>query len=239
MKRIQVGIPGFDELTEGGLPENTVNLISGPTGSAKTLFGFQYVYNGARRFNDTGIYLTLEESRGNIERAMKNYDMSVEDLEKDKKLFIIDMGKLRSECEIDEELEWNLISFKTLTEFLESHLKFSNAKRLTIDSLTALGLYYPSIEELRREMFKFSRFLKEKNLTSVLITETIDDHPTRYGIEEFIADSLISLGYENVEGEYRRTLTIRKMRFTKHDPLKHPFLIMSSGMEISPDEVLV
>jgi KaiC/GvpD/RAD55 family RecA-like ATPase len=107
-----------------------------------------------------------------------------------------------------------------------------------IDSITAVGIYYKTADLLRRELFKFSRFLKESGITTIIISETIEGRESRYGIEEFVADSLIRLDYESTEGEYRRTVTIRKMRFTKHDPLKHPFLIMDNGIEISPDEVI-
>ena len=75
MTRVPTGIEGLDELLRGGFPENTVNLVSGPAGSAKSLLGLQFVYNGAQAFNETGVYITLEESRENIERALKNYNM--------------------------------------------------------------------------------------------------------------------------------------------------------------------
>jgi KaiC/GvpD/RAD55 family RecA-like ATPase len=39
-----------------------------------------------------------------------------------------------------------------------------------------------------------------------------------------------------VKGELRRTVAVRKMRFTKHDSAIHPFLVTSSGIEISPEE---
>jgi KaiC/GvpD/RAD55 family RecA-like ATPase len=48
----------------------------------------------------------------------------------------------------------------------------------------------------------------------------------------------VFLNYENVKGEYRRTLTIYKMRFTRHDPYKHPFIISKNGIEIEPEEVI-
>jgi circadian clock protein KaiC len=148
------------------------------------------------------------------------------------------MGKLRLQCNIAEEKEYDLIGFQTLMDFLKSYLSYSKARRMVLDSVTAVGLYYNNMEDLRSEMFKFARFLKENDVTSMLITEIIPPGVTRYGIEEFVGDSFIAVDYEAVEGEYRRTVTIKKMRFVKHDPLKHPFLIMGNGIEISPDETI-
>lgn len=231
-------IPGLDELVENGFPQHTINLLSGPPGSAKSLFGLQYIYNGAKYANEPGIFLALEESRDNIVRAAQNYGMDLEAMEKAQLLYIIDLGKMRMESSSMEELEWSLVSFETLQDFLKNHLAFSHAKRLVLDSITAAGIYYTSPEQMRRELFRFSRFLRDAGVTSILISETVDGRDSRYGIEEFISDSFIRLDYESTSGEYRRTLTVRKMRFTKHDPLKHPFLIMENGIEVSPDEVI-
>jgi len=236
--RVTTYIPGLDELIENGFPRGTINLLSGPPGSAKSLFGIQYVHNGAKYANEPGIYISLEESRANIIRAGESYGMDLEALEKDEKLYIVDLGKMRMESSSAEELEWSLVSFETLQDFLRNHLNFSKARRLVLDSITAAGIYYSTSEHLRRELFKFSRFLSESELTTVLISETTEGKDSRYGIEEFISDGFIRMDYESTSGEYRRTMTVRKMRFTKHDPLKHPFLIMENGLEVSPDEVI-
>jgi len=238
MNRVPTGIEGLDELLRGGFPENTVNLVSGPAGSAKSLLSLQFLYNGAKLYGDTGVYITLEESRENIDRALQNYGMEYDKFESEGKLYIIDLGDLRKECNLDEEMEVGLLAFSTLNEFLQKHLNVTNAKRLVIDSVTAVGLYYQSVEVLRREMFRFSRMLKDHKVTSVLITESIEGQGqlTRYGIEQFIADSFIVMGLEDVKGELRRTITVRKARFTKHDTAIHPLLITNTGIEVSAEE---
>ncbi|MFW3146885.1 MAG: ATPase domain-containing protein [Thermoplasmatota archaeon] len=231
-------IPGLDELMNGGFPKGTINLIAGPPGSAKSLMGMHYIHNGAMFEDEPGIYLSLEESRDSILRAAASYGMNLESHEKEGKLYLIDLGKMRIECTSAEELEWGLASFETLQDLLKNHLSFSGSKRLVLDSVTAVGLYYKTPDLLRRELFKFSRFLKDSGITAIIISEIPEEGDSSYGMEEFISDSLIKLDYESTTGEYRRTLTIKKMRFTKHDPLKHPFLIMENGIEVSPDEVI-
>jgi KaiC/GvpD/RAD55 family RecA-like ATPase len=237
-ERKGTSIPGLDELMNGGFPIGSINLVSGPTGSAKSLMGIHYINNGALYEGEVGIYLTLEESRESIIKAASSYGMDLETLEREGKVFIIDLGKIRMECSTKDELEWGLASFETLQDFLSNHISFSKATRLVIDSATAVAVYYQTDEMMRREFFRFARFLKSSDLTSMIISEVTGDNDSRYGIEEFVADSLIKLDYESTQGEYRRTVTIKKMRFTKHDPLKHPFLIMENGIEVSPDEVI-
>jgi len=232
--RVNSGIVGFDELAGGGFPENTVNLVSGPAGSAKSLFGMQFIHNGARDHDDVGIFITLEEGRDSVVRAAQAYGMDMGL----KNLHLIDFGEIRTDMDMDEEMDMGIVSFRNLRDFLKKQIDKTGAKRLVIDSISAIGLYYSNTEVLRREMFAFCRFLKEQKITAVLVTESVDAHKTRFDVEQFVADSIISLGYENVDGEYRRTITIYKMRFTKHEPYKHPFLIAGSGLEIDHEEII-
>jgi len=236
--RVKSGINGLDELTEGGFPDRTVNLLSGPAGSAKSLFGLQYVHRGALDYGDVGIYLTLEESRDNVLRAANAYGMDLQSLEKSGKIHLLDFGEIRTDIDLGEELDLGVVSFVNLRDFLTKLIKRTGARRLVVDSISAIGLYYGNQDEFRRELFAFCRFLKGQEMTSLLITEAVETLGSRFDVEQFVADSIISLGYENVGGEYRRTLTIYKMRFTKHEPYKHPFLITKSGIEIDHEEII-
>jgi len=238
--RVPTGISGLDDLTAGGFVEGSVNVVSGPAGSAKSLMSLQFVYNGAKDYGDTGVFITLEERRENILKAMSIYGMEPEQLEAQGKFYLIDMGKMRRLFGAKERLEQGLVDFKTLQEFLTSFIKTTQPKRLAIDSLVAAGLCYKSMEELREELFRFATFLQEQKITSILLTESVSEtgDKCRYGMEDFIGDSFINLGLEKVKGELRRTITVRKMRFTKHDTSIHPFLILSSGIEISVDETV-
>ncbi len=236
--RVKSGIEGLDELAGGGFPNETVNLLSGPAGSAKSLFGIQYVHNGAVENDDVGIFITLEESRDSVLRAAKSYGMDLESLEKSGKLHLLDFGEIRTDIDMGQEMELGVVSFKNLRDFLTKLIQKTGATRLVIDSISAIGLYYSNMDELRRELFAFCRFLKGQKITSLLITEAVENQKTRFDVEQFVADSIISLGYENVDGEYRRTITIYKMRFTKHEPYKHPFLISKTGIEIDSEEII-
>ncbi|MBN1540103.1 MAG: hypothetical protein JW939_08160 [Candidatus Thermoplasmatota archaeon] len=231
-------IPGMDELMNGGFPEGTINLITGPPGSAKSLFGIEYIHNGARFDNEPGMLISLEESRDSMIRAARSFDLDLRSLEKEDRIYLIDLGRMRVECSASEELEWGLASFDTLKNLIQNQITLSGAKRLVLDSVTAMAIYYSSSELFRRELLKFSRFLRDAGITTILISEADIGACPGYGIEGFVADSMIEMDYMVTAGEYHRTLTVRKMRFTKHDPLKHPFLIMENGIEVSPDEVM-
>jgi len=136
--------------------------------------------------------------------------------------------------------EGSAIGFREIQDFLASSLKTAHVRRLVIDSLSAIGLHYASPGEFRERLFGFSRFLRDQEVTTLLIAESPDAHAlTAHGVEQFIADSFVHLGLEEVKGELRRTLTVRKMRFTKHDTTKHPMYITPAGLAVAADEKVV
>jgi len=237
LERVATGIVGLDELIGGGFPAKTVNLISAPSGSGKTLFAMQYIYNGVKDHGDAGIFITTEEGYSSIQRAMSVFGMDIAKYEKEGKLFIFDIAALRKEVGISES-ERQIMTFEALQDALGGILKYTGAKRLALDSLVGIGLAYHSTTSLREDIFRFSWYLRDMKLTSLLTTESVEGVAglTRYGIEQFITDSLIVLGLEDNNGELVRTIRVRKMRFTGHDRGKHPFLFTSNGIEISPGE---
>ncbi len=222
--RVKTGIPGLDGMIEGGFPLHSVNLVSGPPGSGKSLFGIHYILHGAE-IGESGMYITLEEEAQSISSAASRYGMDMDR----KGISLVDFGDIREE---------EVVSFGALREYLEGRLENAPLKRLVIDSISSISIQYEDTNALRRDLFAFCRFLRKSGLTSLLVAESEGAIGNSLRVENFVTDSLIFLGYENHRGEYRRTVLVQKMRLTKHDPYKHPFLITSGGVEIYPEETL-
>ena len=60
IERVKTGISGLDDIINGGIPKNTVNLISGPPGSGKTILCYQFLYKGIQE-GDKCLFLTLDK----------------------------------------------------------------------------------------------------------------------------------------------------------------------------------
>jgi len=232
--RVPTGIEGLDPLIQGGLPRGSVNLIAGPAGSGKTLLATQFAYNGATTFGEPAAYLALEESRESVARVMAGFGMDLAGLEESGKFVLVDLGAVRAGSSPDGVA----VGLRELEDFLRSCIAATRVKRVVLDSLCAVGLRYRSLSDLREEMFSFTRFLRDTGVTSLLITESPEGgRLTRYGIEQFLADSFLHLALEDVKGELRRVLTVRKMRFTKHDTGKHPVHITRDGLVVAEERV--
>jgi len=233
--RVRSGVKGLDELISGGFPMHSVNLVSGPAGSAKSIFCLHFILNGAHDHGEKGLFVSLEESREDLERNVADFGLTEKYEAAKDKMKVVDLGEIRRGLSMEKRR--GMVSFEALGDFIGRQIETLGAQRVVVDSLSAVGLYYRSPEDLREEMFSFCRDLKDRSITALVTTESIEgSHLTRYNIEQFVADSFIVLGLEEVKGELRRTITIRKMRFTRHDTAKHPFLITKSGVQVATHE---
>ena len=239
IKRISTGISGLDELCEGGFADGSVNLVSGPAGSAKSLMGTHFILDGAKK-DEPSLYVTIEESKESLFKAGRRFNMNLEEYEKKGLIYFMDMTSIRAMSSQEEETTMDLLRCSTVRKLIDQHLSESNVKRLCLDSLTALGLAYKNLEELRSDLFRLATDLRNRGLTSLLLTETLEDGQlTRFGVEQFITDSFIVLGLERIQGELRRTISVRKMRHTRQESSIHPFIIMSNGIVVAADEKVV
>ncbi len=93
-ERVPTGVPGVDGLIEGGFIKGEGILLAGGTGSGKSIFSSQFIYNGALNNNEKGVYATLEEDRKSFVRNMAKFGLDFEKLENEGKIIVIDPSKI-------------------------------------------------------------------------------------------------------------------------------------------------
>ena len=59
---IPTGVPGFDELV-GGLPKGGLVILAGGPGTGKTMFSASFLYWGAVKYGEKGMYVSLSEDK--------------------------------------------------------------------------------------------------------------------------------------------------------------------------------
>ena len=234
MNRTKTGIAGFDELIGGGLIEGSTVLVSGGAGTGKTIFGLQFLYNGASKFNEPGIYVTLETRPQNLRLEAKQFGWDLEALEKNNTLIIIDAASNRAGLPTSERYALRRgFDVSTLAEEIHKAVEELGAKRLVIDCISSLGIRFNDPVEVRSELFRISALLNELKLTSLLVSEVIaPETQSRAGVEEFITQGLISLSLVQEKDLLTREMFIWKMRQTSHSMNRHQFVIGTRGIEI-------
>jgi circadian clock protein KaiC len=83
-------IEGFDDISHGGLPAGRSTLVSGTSGTGKTLFAVQFIYNGITYFEEPGVFVTFEESPEDIVKNAYSFGWDLQKMVDDSKLFILD-----------------------------------------------------------------------------------------------------------------------------------------------------
>ena len=234
MTRTKTGISGLDGLMDGGLIEGSAILVSGGTGSGKTIFGLQFLYNGATKYDEPGVYVTLETRPNNLKIEAQQFGWDLEELEKKNSLIIVDAASSKAGLATYGKYALRRgFDVSTLAQEIYRAVEDSKAKRLVIDCVSALGMKFDDPSEVRSELFRISALLGELKVTSLLISETINpDTQSRAGVEQFVTQGLISLNLFEEGGTLKRELLIWKMRQTSHSLKKHVFTIGKNGIEI-------
>ncbi|WP_088885437.1 ATPase domain-containing protein [Thermococcus gorgonarius] len=236
--RVKSGIPGLDDLIQGGFPEGTTILVTGPTGTGKTTFGIQFVYKGAELYNEPGVIVTLEERASDLRREMRSFGWDLRKYEEEGKIAIVDgvssVVGLPSEEKFVLEDSLNVEGF---LRYIYRVVKAINAKRVVIDSVPSIAIRLREEKNIREILLRLNTILLEMGVTTILTTEAEDpkrDKLSRYGVEEFVARGVILLDLVEKDVELKRYILIRKMRETKHSMKKYPFEITEEGVVVYP-----
>ncbi|NOX71488.1 MAG: ATPase [Candidatus Micrarchaeota archaeon] len=216
--KVPTGIPGLDGLIEGGFEEGTITLVTGGTGTGKSIFSTQFIYNGAVQYNQNGIYITTEETAKNIKKQTAKFRWDIDTLESEGAMKIIEIEPF---------------DIETLSEKIMEIAGTMNAKRIVIDSVSMFEMYIHDPFKIRKTLFKMLQRIREMNMLCIVTAEIPEESKglSRFGVIEFMVDSVILLKYLGI-AKYKRSLTIRKMRMTDHSSDIHPFEITPAGIEV-------
>lgn len=245
VKRLNTGIPGFDELCVGGLPRGVSILIEGGAGSGKTLFCCHTAINACKR-GEKVLYMSFEEPEENLRSHMKTFGWDAEVYEK-KGLFKI---KRFSALDIAKSVEALLSEAKKeLLIDIQPVLipKDFNPDIVVIDSLSSIASAFSGEESrFRIYMEQLFRYLEAHKITSFLIREVCSpSHIGQSYVEKgeaisFLADGIIVL--YNVfydTGTRGRAIEILKMRGTEiNRKIVEMDIKNKKGFIVSPNRIL-
>jgi len=217
-KRTVTGVSGLDEILFGGIPINNLVVISGDPGSGKTCLCLEFLYMGATKYNEPGIYVSLEESEDEILRMADNFGWEVRKLIAERKLLIIAV---------------ELYDFDKLKNTIEDVVARIGAKRLVIDPGVVFRLYFERELDARKRILSLARMLKRIGCTAIITNEiALDKTSSLFGLEEYVADGVILLYHTKLEDRFVRSIGILKMRGTKISEKLHPIEITKEGIKI-------
>ncbi len=221
---ITTGIAGLDDMLCGGIPQGHTVAILGSPGTGKSTFALQFIYTGLQN-GENCVYLSLEESEGNLIKTAMIFGWDMKPHIENKKLTLVNL---------------NTLNFKAIINRFESELpkllESLNIKRLAIDPITLYEMIYDKESERRDRLFNLAHVIKKTGVTTVMTSEISQENPyySKYGLIEYITDGVIILRQvRNADmGAVTTFIEVLKMRHIDHSKEIRPYSITKNGIVV-------
>lgn len=245
LERLATGINGFDQVALGGLTRGRTTLVTGSTGSGKTLFAVEFLARGILRFGEPGVFVTFEERPDDLRRNWASLGFPIRQWESEGKWAFVDAsagwgidldspeesGLLRIVCDYPEvaSLEDHFIRIRRA---IEEH----KPDRLVIDTLSALERIV-SPRALLDFVIALGAVVRQHGITTLLTSApagrfTPQLTPSIAGEIASLTDVTIVLRYLEHPGEVRRAIAVMQTRGSAHDQSIRQVTIDGGGMHI-------
>lgn len=227
-ERVNTGIPGLDEMLRGGYFKGTANVVSGESGTGKTIFGTQFILEGAKKGETVMCIITSEESKSIVKEMKTSFGWELEEYVNKGSLVFVDITdpSLRLQKSVEIAPSELIKSFKKLVESKIEELK---PTRIFIDSIEALFLAIESNYKLRTLIDDVFGVFHKHDVTSVITVGAM------YGLDEMVeygADSVIKLGRIIAGNNLQRSIYVMKMRGSGTINEVRVLNISDSGMQV-------
>lgn len=213
IERVPTGISGLDQVALGGLPAGRSTLVTGTTGSGKTLFAVEFLAHGIRALDQAGVFVTFEETAAAIRRNARSMGRPIELWEREEKWTFVDAS-----ADVEETSTVGDYDFSALIARIEHAVRRTGATRVALDSIGAILTRFSEAGNIRQELFRIASALEKIGVTSVLTAERTEEHDgvSRLGVEEFVLNNVIILRNVLRHEQRRRTVEIVKFRGAAH-----------------------
>ncbi|MDB5804082.1 MAG: Non-specific serine/threonine protein kinase [Betaproteobacteria bacterium] len=226
--RCKTGVPGLDDILNGGLPAHHLHLIEGTPGSGKTTLSLQFLMQG-RSQGEKGLYVTLSESADELRVVAASHGWSLEG---------IPIFQLVDDEGLDPKAEQTIFhpSDLELGETMRNLVRVIDEQkpvRVVFDSLSELRLLAQNSLRYRRQILALKHYFLTCNCT-VLLLDDMTSGPGDLYLHS-IVHGVVSLETRVQEyGMERRRLRIIKMRGVKYSGGAHDTKLDTGGMSVFP-----
>ncbi len=239
LERINTGVPGLDNILTGGFPKKSITLVSGPPGGGKSIFCFQFLYEGMKN-NEKCLFLSLDKKTEGLLTQAKELNIDFQpaiEQQTVKFLFLNINKKFVYEKMTDEILagDYDRVVLDSITPLSEMPMYIRETEANQMDSSLVNPDDIPkgvSMPTRRLHLRYIMNTLESTDATSIVTSELPvgSNMLSRDGISEFLADGVIKLSFDPTMD--RRKLSVLKMRNTKHTLKPQNMQIDTGGIKL-------
>jgi len=227
------GIPELDFMLRGGLPTDSTVLLAGASGTGKTILAMQWLFSGYDQFKEPGLYLSLTEPVVKAVKNVRTMSFFKQEYVNPTQVYFTDLRGIMKGLELESK-EFNREDIMAVVDAIGNMVKQSGAKRVVIDSVTAMAYRLKDRDLIRDFIFQLGTLLAQTEANVIMTSEVVGDGYSVFGVEEFIADGIIKLSHSRAGEELVRDFEIVKMRGINYDSHPAIFRISEDGMHLFP-----
>ena len=228
LEHCPTGIAGLDEITSGGLPRGRTTLLAGGPGCGKTLLAAEFLVRGAE-MGEPGVFVAFEETAEELTQNVASLGWDLDGMCADGKL-VVDYVKVERE-RIDKTGDYDLEALFIRIGFA---IKEVGARRVVLDTIEVLFSALDDSATLRAELRRLFSWLKQQGVTAIVTAERGEGNLTRHGLEEYVADCVITLDHRVDDQIAVRRIRVVKQRGSGHGTNEYPFVIDEGGVSVVP-----
>jgi circadian clock protein KaiC len=230
------GIPGFDEMTGGGMPHGRAALLVGGPGSGKTIFALQFLVHGAEACREPGIFVAFEETPQRIVANFQTFGWDLEKLQPKKLLFIDAQPS-------PDLIQSGAFDLGGMLAVLGERVRAMKARRIVFDALDIVLALMPDGASKRREIYRLHEWLLAHGVTAIITSKDDGDDTGAtstqpFGFMQFMVDCSVVLNHRVVLGVSQRNLRVQKYRGSAFDENESPFVIGKGGFDVAISRML-
>ena len=227
--RVGSGVSGLDELAPGGWPAHHLYLIEGDPGAGKTTLALQFLMEGAR-LGERVLYVTLSESRLELEAVAKSHNWRFDDIEIFE--FVPSEESLKAENEYSA-LHPSEVEFQDTMQSILEKIDEVRPSRVVIDSLSEIRMLARESIRYRRQVLALKHFFLTRSCTVLMLDDRTSG--SRDLQLHSIAHGVLLLERMNRDyGVERRRLRVAKLRGSVFREGLHDYTIETGGLKVFP-----
>jgi circadian clock protein KaiC len=223
------GIPGFDQLSRGGLPAGAATLLLGGPGAGKTVFALQTVVHAAGSLGTPAIFVAFEEAPEAIKANVAGFDWAAGDGAFEQVHFLDGRGVLEAATTGNFDVSGLLAQLGEL-------VRRQRAGWIVLDGLDNLLDLLPAETDRRREIYRIAEFIAETGVPALFtgkLRAGDAEALSSYDAMQFAVQAVVRLSGRLTNGVFGRTLRIVKYRGSDHDNIETPFVIDGGGIAVA------
>lgn len=235
LRKVGTGVDGLDKMLRGGIPEQSITLITGGPGVGKTILSLQYLMASVER-GESCVYVSLGEPMEKKIQYTKAFNWDLEEAINMGKIEVLDIYMIpygRDDVESFDRKHGKLQ--RSIEDLIDTAVRKVGAKHIIVDPLTSLLIHEFRSGKKRLIVTKLFRTIRRLKCTGIITSEELLK-PREFYMEQFLSDGVVTLNKNLEDFKLIKTLRIDKMRGIDFDDQPRRYAITNNGFIVFNSE---